>query len=43
MAKSHSSFKKSQKELARKLKQVEKRQRKLNKDKIKPKENPDPA
>ena len=41
MAKSHYSIKKRKKELARKLKQEEKRQRKLNKDKIKPEENPD--
>ena len=41
MAKSHYSFKKRKKELARKLKQEEKRQRKLNKNKIKPEDNPD--
>ena len=41
MAKSHYSFKKRKKELARKLKQQEKRQRKLNKDKIKPEDNLD--
>ena len=34
MGKSHYSFKKRQKELARKLKQEEKRQRKLDKGKI---------
>ena len=38
MAKSHYSFKKRKKELARKLKQEEKRQRKLNRDKTKPEE-----
>jgi hypothetical protein len=43
MAKSHYSFKKRKKELARKLKQEEKRQRKLNKAKLKPEENPDQA
>ena len=36
MAKSHYSFKKRKKELARKLKQEQKRQRKLDKDSIKP-------
>lgn len=41
MAKSHTSFKKRRKELARKLKQEEKRQHKLNKDKIRPEENSD--
>ena len=41
MAKSHYSFKKRKKELARKLKQEEKRKRRLNKDKITPEENPD--
>jgi len=41
MAKSRYSFKKRKKELARKLKQEEKRQRKLNKDKIAPEENPE--
>ena len=38
MAKSHFSFKKRQKELARKLKQEQKRQRKLDKDSIEPEE-----
>jgi len=38
MAKSHFSFKKREKELARKLKQEQKRQRKLDKDSIKPEE-----
>ena len=41
MAKSHYSFKKRQKELARKRKQEEKRQRKLDKGKLEPEENPD--
>ena len=41
MAKSHYSFKKRKKELARKLKQEEKRQRKINKGKIKPEDKPD--
>jgi hypothetical protein len=41
MAKSHYSFKKRKKELARKQKQEEKRQRKLDKGKIQPEENPD--
>ena len=41
MAKSHYAFKKRKKELARKLKQEQKRQRKLNKGKINPEENPD--
>jgi hypothetical protein len=41
MAKSHYSFKKRQKELARKEKQEQKRQRKLDKGKIEPEENPD--
>jgi hypothetical protein len=41
MAKSHYSFKKRQKELARKLKQEQKRQRKLDKDKIGLEEDPD--
>jgi len=41
MAKSHFSFKKRQKELARKKKQEEKRQRKLDKGKIEPEENSD--
>ena len=36
MAKSHYSFKKRKKELARKLKQEQKRQRKFDKDLIKP-------
>ena len=38
MAKSHYSFKKRKKELARKLKQEQKRQRKLDKDSTKPEE-----
>jgi len=38
MAKSHYSFKKRKKELARKLKQEQKRQRKLEKDSIEPEE-----
>ena len=38
MAKSHYSFKKRKKELARKLKQEQKRQRKLDKDSIEPEE-----
>jgi len=38
MAKSHFSFKKRQKELARKLKQEQKRQRKLDKGTIDPEE-----
>jgi len=38
MAKSHYSFKKRQKELARKEKQEQKRQRKLDKDSISPEE-----
>ena len=41
MAKSHYSIKKRKKELARKLKQEQKRQRKLNKDKTKSEETPD--
>lgn len=41
MAKSHISIKKRKKELARKLKQEEKRQRKLDKDSIKPKNTSD--
>jgi hypothetical protein len=41
MAKSHYSFKKRKKELARKLKQEQKRQRKLDKDTIEPKEAED--
>jgi len=40
MAKSHYSMKKRKKELARKLKQEEKRQRKLNRDKTGPEETP---
>ena len=36
MAKSHYSFKKRKKELARKLKQEKKRQRKFEKNSIKP-------
>ena len=43
MAKSHYSIKKRKKELARKLKQEQKRQRKLDKDKINPEETPDPS
>ena len=39
MAKSHYSIKKRKKELARKLKQEQKRQRRLNKDQIKSEEN----
>ena len=38
MAKSHYSFKKRKKELERKLKQEQKRQRKLDKDSIEPEE-----
>ena len=38
MAKSHYSFKKRKKELDRKLKQEQKRQRKLEKDSIEPEE-----
>jgi hypothetical protein len=38
MAKSHYSFKKRKKELARKLKQEEKRKRKFDKDSITPEE-----
>ena len=38
MAKSHYSFKKRKKELARKLKQEEKRQRKIDKNSITPEE-----
>ncbi len=38
MAKSHFSFKKREKELARKLKQEQKRQNKLDKDSIQPEE-----
>ncbi len=38
MAKSHYSLKKRKKELARKLKQEQKRQRKLDKDSISPDE-----
>ena len=41
MAKSHYSFKKRKKELARKLKQEQKRQRKLDKDIIKPEDELD--
>ena len=41
MAKSHYSFQKRKKELARKLKQEKKRQRRQNKDKITPEENAD--
>ena len=41
MAKSQYSIKKRKKELARKMKKEEKRQRKLNKDKIKAEENSD--
>ena len=41
MAKSHYSFKKRQKELARKKKQEEKRQRKLDKNSIKPEDELD--
>ena len=41
MAKSHFSFKKRQKEFARKLKQEQKRQRKQNKDKLTPEDNSD--
>jgi hypothetical protein len=41
MARSHYSFKKRKKELARKLKQEEKRKRKLNKEKMEPEENTD--
>lgn len=40
MAKSHYSFKKRKKELARKLKQEQKRQRKLDKRKIMPDVDP---
>jgi len=43
MAKSHYSFKKRKKELERKLKQEEKRQRKFNKDSIEPEEALDKA
>ena len=39
MAKSHYSFKKRKKELARKLKQEQKRQRKFDKDSDKPEED----
>jgi hypothetical protein len=38
MSKSHYSFKKRKKELDRKLKQEQKRQRKLDKDSIEPEE-----
>ena len=41
MAKSHYSIKKRKKELARKLKQEQKRQRKLEKNLIKPEEASD--
>ncbi len=41
MARSNYNFKKRQKELARKKKQEEKRQRKLDKKTIKIEENPD--
>jgi len=41
MAKSHFSLKKHKKELARKLKQEEKRQRKFDKDSIEPEETSD--
>ena len=41
LAKSHYSFKKRKKELARKLKQEQKRQRKLEKNSIKPEEPSD--
>jgi hypothetical protein len=41
MAKSHYSVKKRNKEIARKLKQEQKRQRKLDKDKIEPAVTPD--
>jgi len=41
MAKSHFSFKKRKKELARKLKQEQKRQRKLDKDSIEPEDAKD--
>jgi hypothetical protein len=41
MAKSHVSFKKRQKELGRKEKKDQKRQRKLDKKTIKAEENPD--
>lgn len=43
MARSNYSFKKRQKELARKKKQEEKRQRKLNKDNDTPEETEDPS
>ena len=41
MAKSHYSFKKRKKELARKLKQEQKRQRKIDKNSAKPEEASD--
>ncbi len=41
MAKSHYSFKKRKKELARKLKQEEKRQRKIDKNSIQPEDDSD--
>jgi len=40
LAKAKYSFKKHQKEIARKLKKEEKRQRKLDKNMLKPEENP---
>jgi hypothetical protein len=43
MAKSHDSIKKRKKELARKEKKDQKRQRKLYKKTIKAEENPDPS
>jgi hypothetical protein len=43
LAKSHYSVKKRRKELARKIKQEQKRQRKLDKDKINSEETPDPS
>ena len=44
MARSNYSFQKRKKELARKLKQEKKRQRRLEKGKVDPEENPaDPA
>jgi hypothetical protein len=41
MAHSHFSFKKRKKELARKLKQEQKRQRKIDKNSIKPQDDSD--
>ena len=41
MAKSHYSFKKRKKDLDRKLKQEEKRQRKIDKNSIKPEDTSD--